>query len=188
MCVWVREGVFVFATLRKKQAVFNLKGKLSRFSKDTIRFIFVFQREPVLWNIKLFNSIILISYYIFIFLFTFAIWKTKLLCQKQWISKERLGHFRKHNIFAAYSKWNSLPRVGEGRLVRHPGMWRRSRPKFPWTERMPRWMWWSAETWGQFHQHAYAQLLCMQIPKVQKAAWHGCLFCDFVICVSKSCS
>ena len=26
------------------------------------------------------------------------------------------------------------------------------------------------ETWGQFHQHVYAQLLRVQIPKAQKAA------------------
>jgi len=30
---------------------------------------------------------------------------------------------------------------------------------------------------GQFHQHVYAKLLCMQIPKVQKRqSSHECLF------------
>ena len=30
--------------------------------------------------------------------------------------------------------------------------------------------------WGRFHQHTYAQLLCMQIQKAQKAARLDCLF------------
>ena len=41
-------------------------------------------------------------------------------------------------------------------------------------------------TRGQFHQHAYTQLLCTQIPKAQKAAWLDSLFCAFGICERKS--
>ena len=32
---------------------------------------------------------------------------------------------------------------------------------------------------GQFHQRVYVQLLCAQIPKVQKASWADCLFALF---------
>ena len=40
---------------------------------------------------------------------------------------------------------------------------------------------------GQFHQRFYAQLLCPQIPKVQKAAWVDWVFYAFGICRSKRC-
>ena len=40
-----------------------------------------------------------------------------------------------------------------------------------------------ASSWGQFHQCVYAQLLCAQIPKAQKAAGPDCLFGAFGICM-----
>ena len=39
---------------------------------------------------------------------------------------------------------------------------------------------------GQFHQHAYKQLLHAQFQKAQKAAWVDCLYCAFGICERKS--
>ena len=44
------------------------------------------------------------------------------------------------------------------------------------------------KTKAQFHQCFYAQLLHLNIPKVQKAAWLDCLFCAFGICACKSCT
>ena len=43
------------------------------------------------------------------------------------------------------------------------------------------------ETWSQFHQHVYTQLLCTQIPKAQKAALLDSLLCTFGVCACKSC-
>jgi len=42
-------------------------------------------------------------------------------------------------------------------------------------------------TWGQFHQHAYKQLLRAKIPKAQKDSQVISVFCAFGICPRKSC-
>ena len=43
-------------------------------------------------------------------------------------------------------------------------------------------------TRGQFHQHVYVQLLCMQIPKAQKRQSTKAAFCAFGICMRQSCT